>query len=88
MSKIPDDIRRAVLERDSFEGCPCCIWCGQPHPDGKGLHLHHVVFRSQLGKDEVNNLVTLCYQCHMKLHGGDQEIAEYVKEYVREKNAL
>lgn len=83
-SRIPENIRQEVLTRDSIDGCPCCIWCGQPSPEGKGLHLHHVKFRSQLGRDEANNLVTLCFKCHMKLHDGDKEIAEYVKGYLKE----
>ena len=81
-SRIPSKVREAVLERDSFDGCPCCIWCGHPSPEGAGLHLHHVVRRSQGGKHEVGNLVTLCFKCHMALHNGDHEIEEYVKQYI------
>ena len=85
MQKIPEKIRKAVLKRDSFDGCPCCIWCGQPSPEGRGLHLHHVIRRSQGGKHEVNNLVTLCFRCHMALHDGDKEIEGFVKDYARRK---
>jgi 5-methylcytosine-specific restriction endonuclease McrA len=29
---------------------------------------HHIVFRSQLGPDDVDNLLTLCIQCHIAVH--------------------
>jgi hypothetical protein len=32
------------------------------------LHAHHVVFRSKGGKDTIDNLVTLCEECHKKVH--------------------
>lgn len=71
--------RQAVLERDSFDGHPCCIYCGSP----SALHLHHVKRRSQLGTDEKENLVTLCYECHAKLHSGNKDIQEYAEKYLR-----
>ena len=82
-SDIPKAVRDKVLARDSYSGCPCCIWCGRPSVDGIGLHLHHVIRRSQLGKNTEDNLVTLCFDCHMKLHDGDTEIQTYVKDYLR-----
>ena len=85
---IPPKVRRAVLERDSIDGCPCCIVCGQPFPNG-GAHLHHVRRRSQGGEDKPENLVTLCYRCHIeKLHRGHREVQEFCKEYLREKYVL
>lgn len=32
------------------------------------LHPHHVVYRSLGGEDELNNLLTLCWQCHEAAH--------------------
>ena len=85
MTKIPERIRTKVLERDSYDGCPCCIWCGHPSVGGGGLHLHHVIRRSQGGKNEVNNLVTLCFKCHTELHCGKKEIQEYAEDYLRRR---
>ena len=75
--------RQEVLERDSFDGCPCCIYCGKPSISGSGLHLHHVIRRSQGGANVKENLVTLCYGCHMKLHDGASEIQDYCENYLR-----
>ena len=32
--------------------------------------MHHIVFRSQGGSDESENLITLCHTCHKALHDG------------------
>ncbi len=31
--------------------------------------IHHVIFESHGGKDEIDNLVALCKDCHDKAHG-------------------
>lgn len=53
-------LRREIYERDEGQ----CVICGSP-----GAHIHHIVFRSQGGKDAADNLVTLCGSCHEKAHG-------------------
>lgn len=74
--------RDKVLARDSIDGWPCCIYCGRPGP---GLHLHHVRRRSQGGAGEENNLVSLCWECHRKLHDGAKEIQAYCETYLEER---
>ena len=32
------------------------------------MEVHHIVFRSNGGSDEENNLICLCKICHDKLH--------------------
>jgi hypothetical protein len=46
--------------REKYE---CCVVCGSTD----GLQAHHVVFRSQGGKEE-DNLVLICRRCHAKRH--------------------
>ena len=54
----------AVLNRDNHT-CQCCkIKNGT-------LHVHHIVYRSNDGSDKMNNLITLCEDCHKKLHDGE-----------------
>ena len=86
-TKITPEVRRAVLERDSFDGVPCCIYCGHPFPNG-GAHIHHVTSRGAGGEGSLENLVTLCFDCHMKLHNGHTEIQEFCKVYLEEKNQI
>lgn len=70
--QIPDDVRVAVLERDSYS----CTECGWNH--GKAtlsdprhlLELHHKEHHARGGKNTEENLVTLCNVCHDKIHRG------------------
>ncbi len=39
--------------------------------DRNALHPHHVVFKSHQGQDVMNNLLTLCWQCHEAVHRRD-----------------
>ena len=81
---ISSKVRKEVLKRDSIDGCPCCIVCGKPFLNG-GAHLHHVVPRSQGGKGERANLVTLCFNCHEELHNGSEDVKWLVREYLNYK---
>ena len=54
-------IRKRVLERDGWR----CQKCGSM----ASLHVHHMKRRSQLGSDTMDNLITLCADCHGKCHG-------------------
>ena len=56
-----DMMRERVLRRDSWR----CQECGSM----KNLHIHHMKRRSQLGGDTMDNLITLCADCHGKCHG-------------------
>lgn len=66
-------LRRAVYERDGG----ACVLCG-----AHGAHIHHVVFRSQGGKDAADNLVTLCGGCHERAHGVIR--SRYTQAQIRE----
>lgn len=55
--------RSAILHRDNYT-CQCC---------GKKncrLEVHHIVFRSNGGIDDEENLITLCKECHDGVHAG------------------
>ena len=51
---------RQVLVRDGWR----CQICG----GASELQVHHRLFRSALGGDRLENLITLCALCHRKLH--------------------
>lgn len=61
---IPDRVRLAVLDRDNHQ----CQNCGTGGDNR--LQLHHVIYRSQGGSNEQENLVTLCFRCHEGVHQG------------------
>lgn len=60
-----ENTKAMVLNRDDYT----CQYCKGKHKDSK-LEVHHIVFRSQGGSDESENLITLCHTCHKALHDG------------------
>ena len=59
--------REHALVRDNYT-CQCC---------GKKncrLEVHHIVFRSDNGSDDLENLVTLCEDCHNAIHHDGKEL--------------
>ena len=57
---ISIETKKIVAERDSIDGHPCCILCGNPNAACNA----HVIRRSSGGKGIPENVVTLCYPCH------------------------
>ena len=55
-----------VLERDGWR----CQFCGSM----KELQVHHLQFRSHVGEDGEQNLITLCHACHEDLHNSKVSI--------------
>ncbi len=53
------ELQRQVLERDGWR----CQVCGSMCPQ-----VHHLKFRSQSGGDVEQNLLTLCTECHARMH--------------------
>jgi 5-methylcytosine-specific restriction endonuclease McrA len=53
-------LQRQVLERDGWR----CQTCGSM----QRLQVHHLRFRSQSGSDVEQNLITLCSNCHARIH--------------------
>jgi len=51
---------RKVWDRDGWR----CRRCKSRN----NLHAHHVVWRSEGGRDETWNLLTLCQACHDQVH--------------------
>lgn len=53
-------LRHTIVERDGWR----CQACGST----SGLEVHHIQRRSQMGDDSEANLITLCLQCHKRIH--------------------
>lgn len=43
----------------------------------RAVDIHHLIFKSQGGKDEIDNLVALCRNCHDKAHS-DKKFNQYL----------
>ena len=57
--------KEAVRHRDNYT-CQICKAKGKK----ESLDVHHIIFRSQGGTDDENNLITLCKKCHNDIHTG------------------
>ena len=53
-------LRKQILRRDGWR----CQSCGTM----VNLEIHHTQFRSHLGDDSEQNLITLCSACHNETH--------------------
>ena len=53
--------KEAILNRD----CYTCQLCGKKHIR---LEVHHIIYRSNGGTNDENNLITLCENCHSNVH--------------------
>jgi len=54
--EIPSNLRNYILERDEY----CCQKCGYEFD----LEIHHITLIFFNGRNEINNLITLCHDCH------------------------
>ena len=59
--------RNKILEKDNYQ-CQMC--------KGKGEEIHHVFLKSRGGRGVFENGLTLCHNCHRKVHD-DNELIEY-----------
>ena len=64
-----ENTKAKVLDRDKYT-CQCCKG---KHKDSK-LEVHHIIFRSQGGSNEEDNLITLCSTCHYNVHHDKQKL--------------
>ena len=68
-------VRQEVLRRDNAR----CQICGKD----EGLNTHHIRLLGMGGseeKDVTENMITLCAECHGKVHGGQLHIEEFTPD--------
>jgi 5-methylcytosine-specific restriction endonuclease McrA len=58
-----ENTKAKVLNRDNYT----CQHCKGRRKDSK-LEVHHIIYRSNGGSDEEDNLITLCHTCHKGVH--------------------
>lgn len=88
--EIPAEVKRAVAERDSCDGHPCCVWCGMPAPVSNPLAFSnaHYIPRSQGGLGIEENILTLDWECHLKFDQSDErsEMRGFLRGYLKSKH--
>jgi len=68
-------VRREVLERDGRR----CQICGK----SENLHVHHIQALGMGGSEErdvAENMITLCAECHDKVHAGILHVEEFTPD--------
>lgn len=70
-------VRLQVIDRDGN----WCLFCGKPGP---GLHLHRVIYGSQLGKYEALNCIQLCAAHHETAHSDKRHWQPILLEYINQ----
>lgn len=55
-----DVLRKTTLKRDKY----ICQGCGQQKP----LDVHHIIPISKKGKNHLSNLISICPECHARIH--------------------
>ena len=69
-------LRKAVLERDNFT----CQKCKLEDKTGRLLEAHHIIPLAFGGKEELENLITFCLDCHHYAPNTQEEFKEYFSE--------
>ncbi len=72
-NRLDENLRLACLMRDDFT----CQKCGKK---GIKLSAHHIVWTSKGGKDSLYNLITLCENCHDRVHSAGESGKVKIKE--------
>ena len=60
-NRLDENLRIACLMRDNYQ-CQVC------KKKNLRLEAHHIIPKSEGGKDSITNLITLCSSCHLKVH--------------------
>lgn len=60
--------REAVLKRDGYK-CRTCGRCKTPLKPFVRLEVHHLYYSNSRAEETIEQLITLCAQCHAAHHG-------------------
>lgn len=66
--KFSQSTRAIIIERDQGL-CQICM--------SEGQSVHHIIYRSQMGRGVYTNGIVLCADCHTKVHR-DRELSDYL----------
>lgn len=87
--EIPLEVKKAVADRDSIDGWVCCVFCGKPTPPTNQLAFSnaHYISRGQGGLGVEENILSLCWECHLKYDQSTDrpKMKAFFKDYLKTK---
>jgi len=78
-NRLDENLRKASLMRDNYT----CVECGKINTM---LEVHHIVPKRLKGADTINNLITLCTNCHDKTEGKEEIFIEKYQKMINGKS--
>ena len=66
-------VQKQAKQRDSF----MCFICAEVSSMAQG---HHMLLYSEDGPETVDNIITLCKQCHKDYHASRLRVSFYLKD--------
>lgn len=78
-NRLDENLRKAVILRDNCK----CRECGKSNCV---LEVHHIVPRRNKGGNNLNNLITLCSECHQKTEGKEEQFIQHYQNMINGKN--
>lgn len=82
--KVANSFKKRII-RDGIKLNYCCI-CGRFENElDRGLELHHLLSRAQYPqyKDTVDNVITVCRECHNHIHDHKTVLGRILEDYGR-----
>ena len=76
MKRRDQTLKKKVFERGNFT----CQKCKIQDKTSRILEAHHLIPLVYGGKDELDNLITLCSDCHHFAPDKKEDFKEYMKE--------
>lgn len=75
---IPLRVKETVFDRDGY----ACVWCAK-----RGDPVAHYIPRSQGGLGIEENILTLCWTCHLRYDQSTErpKMREFFKDYLKSK---
>ena len=78
-NRLDENIRKAIIFRDSNT-------CQMNGEKNVRMEVHHIIPRRLNGSNSINNLVTLCTECHRKVTGKEEQYIDYFQSIIGKKN--
>lgn len=78
-NRLDENIRKSIILRDNCK----CMECGKSNCV---LEVHHIVPKRLKGKNNQDNLITLCSNCHQKTEGKEELFIKHYQNMINGKN--